>query len=115
MGTASLGIPEANKAAPDATRIHFWALFGLVNPNNTSINIGRSCAFLIQDHASSEESIWVVAVLNACKVGSRFPHTPRQVIDLYSNRNPLIGGREDLTLRSKAIVLFRDYLSLGMT
>ena len=104
-----------NKAAPDATRIRFWALFGLANPNNTSINIGRSCAFLIQDYPSSEESIWVVAVLNACKVGSRFPYTPRQVIDLYSNRNPLIGGREDLTLRSKAIVLFRDYLSLGMT
>lgn len=101
------------KDTPSASRVRFWVLFGLSDPGSSSPK-ARSCAYILHDYASSDEAIWFNALLNANKCGTRFPYTPKGVVDLYNNKNPLTGGSIDTTLHAKALILFRDYLSLGM-
>lgn len=102
-----------DKATPSIDRLRFWVVFGLSDPGTSSPK-ARSCAFILHDYATSDEGVWLTALLNANKCGSRFPYTPGGVVDLYANKNPLTGGSLDSTLHGKALILFRDYLSLGM-
>jgi hypothetical protein len=101
-----------NKGTADADRLRFWVAFG--HTSDPGGNKSRSCAYLLHDYASSDEVVWLTALLNANKCGTRFPYTPKGVVDLYNNKNPLTGGSIDATLHGKAFILFRDYLSLGM-
>jgi hypothetical protein len=103
-----------NKDTPSDDRLRFWVVFGLSDPGSSSPK-ARSCAYIVHDYPSSEEAVWVCALLNANKCGTSFSYAPGGVVDLYSNKNPLTGGSIDTTLNSKALILFRDYLSLGVS
>jgi hypothetical protein len=95
------------------TRMRFFVAFELADPGSSSPKY-NFCEDIIRGSPASDEAIWLTALFNANRVGTRFPYAPGGVIDLYKNSNPLTGGSTDSTLHAKAITLFRDYLSLGM-
>lgn len=96
-----------------STRMRFYVAFELGHPGEGSPRY-RYCEDIIRDYPTSDEAIWLTALFNANKLGSNFPYTPGGVVDLFKNTNPLLGGSADSTLHSKAITLFRDYLSQGL-
>jgi hypothetical protein len=95
-----------------STKLRFYEAFELSNPGSGSPKY-RECQAIIRSYPTSDEAIWLTALFNANKVASLFPYTPKGVLDLYNNKNPLTGGSTVVGLHAKAITLFRDYLSLG--
>jgi len=104
-----------NSTYSGSDRLRFWQAMGFASaPGVTGDPRSRWCSEVIHSFPSSDEGIWLSALFNANHVGTRFPYTPSGVRSLYFNKNPLLGDAVDATLHSKAIVLFRDYLSLGV-
>lgn len=95
----------ANSAG--TTRRTFAEVFELSAPTTAQ---ARECWNILQNYSSSDEAHWLTAIFNANK-RSPFAYTASQVVDLYKGINPLPGGAADPNLRSKALTLFRDYLS----
>lgn len=95
-------------------RLRFWQAMGLSSAPGVSGDPRRRwCSTVLHSYPGSDEGVWLSALCNAHHVGARFPYTATGVRALYVNQNPLLGGATDATLHSKAIVLFRDYLSMG--
>lgn len=93
----------------NATRLRFWQVFD--QPQATSGNKSLECWDLLANYPNSDEAIFLTALFNACKLGTAFPYNADGVIDLYNERNPLVGRFSQAGLRAKARDLFRDYLS----
>lgn len=98
------------------TKLKFWHVFELSDPGSSSPKY-RNCCDILSTYPTSDEGIWLAAMLNANKfkvatptVG-QFTYTPAGVIALYKNSNPLPGGTSPADLNTKALTLFRDYLS----
>ena len=100
---------------PNSSKLCFWQVFELSNPGApSSIPSSRYCATILNSYGTSDEAIWLTALLNATKRnqnGNVFPYTPTQVIDLYKGLNPLMGGTSSSGITGQALTLFRDYLS----
>ena len=105
----------ANTGTASSSKLWFWQVFELSNPGPpSSIPSSRYCATILNSYGTSDEAIWLTALLNATKRnqnGNVFPYTPTQVIDLYKGLNPLMGGTSSSGITSQALTLFRDYLS----
>lgn len=89
------------------TRVKFYSLFGCTQTTQTS----RDCADILQNDNASDEAYWLCAVFNACKVGTNFPYTPNEVVQLYKSQNPWAGGTVQNGLNLQALTLFKGYLS----
>lgn len=94
------------------TRMRFFLAFELPDPGSGPTH--RNCENILRDTSNPVEAVWLTALLNANKVGGQFPYTPAQVVALYKNTHPITGSTSDPTLHGKAVMLFRDYLSLGL-
>lgn len=98
------------------TKLRFWHVFELSDPGASSPRY-RYCHEILSTYPDSEEGIWLAAMLNANKFKTatatvgQFTYTPGGVISLYKNSNPLPGGSSPADLNTKAMTLFRDYLS----
>lgn len=90
-----------------ATKTKFYALFGCAQTTQTN----RDCADILQNDNSSDEAYWLCAVFNACKVGSNFPYTATEITKLYKSQNPWMGDQQQAGLNTKALNLFKNYLS----
>lgn len=99
-----------NTGTAAGSKLKFWVVFGLSQPASGSAP-DRYCADIINSYASSDEAYWLCAVLNACKVGSNFPYTADEVVLLYKNQNPWQSNATQSGLNTKALTLFKDYLS----
>lgn len=74
----------------------------------TTASTYRYCSDIMNNDASSAEAHWLTAVFNSNK-RIPFSYTPSQVVDLYWSKNP--AGAVVSGLNTKALTLFRDYLS----
>ena len=98
------------------TKLKFWHVFELSDPGSSSPK-SRFCHEILSTYPDSDEGIWLAAMLNANKFKTatatvgQFTYTPGGVISLYKNLNPLAGGSAPADLNTKAVTLFRDYLS----
>lgn len=94
------------------TKRKFAEVFEVTSPTGPQ---DRNCAEILNTYGTSDEAIWLTAILNANKRSPLFPYTASQVVDLYKGVNPIAGGTvSGITLRDKAVILFRDYLSQGV-
>ncbi len=104
-----------NHTYAGADRLRFWQAIGFASAPGVAGDVRRRwCSDVIQNYPSSDEAIWLTALFNANKIGTRFPYAPAGVCDLYFNKNPLRSLEVDATMHGKALMLFRDYLSQGM-
>ncbi|MDP3225261.1 MAG: hypothetical protein Q8M96_19175 [Rubrivivax sp.] len=99
----------ANPGAADVDKMKFWVVFELGNPGAGTAK-DRTCVDIINSYSTSDEAVWLTALFNANK-RSPFTYTPSNVVDLYNNKNPMMGGMTQSGLSAKALMLFRDYLS----
>lgn len=93
------------------TKLRFWLVFEFTSQPSTSAMTYRECWDLLANYPSSAEAIWLTAMFNANKLASTFPYNPSGIIDLYNSKNPAMGGMVQSGLNTKALELFRDYLS----
>ena len=101
----------ANLNPPSGTNKRTFAqVFELLAP---SFEQARNCCDILHSYSGSDEAHWLTAIFNANK-RAPFAYRPSQVVDLYKGINPIPGGAADPNLRSKALLLFKDYLS-GMS
>ncbi len=98
-----------------SSKLRFYVAFEFASTPSTSASTYRYCWDIIANYPGSDEAIWLTALFNANKVGSGFAYAPTNVIDLYESKNPQLGGMVQSGLGTKAMTLFRDYLSQGPT
>lgn len=92
------------------TKLRFYHVFEFSSQPANTASTYRTCADIVNNYPTSDEAHWLTAVCNANK-RSPFSYTPSQVVDLYWSKNPLTGGTVTSGLNTKALTLFRDYLS----
>jgi hypothetical protein len=91
------------------SKMRFYVAFELPHPGTGSMKY-RECHELLSTYPGSDEAILLGALFNANKC-TPFAYTPSQVCDLAAGKNPLMGGMSDAAITTKAVTLFRDYLS----
>jgi hypothetical protein len=93
-----------------ATKMLYFVAFERTSASTTME--GRTCEEILRLYPTSDEAIFLGALFNANNPNcAPFAYTPAQVLALAEGKNPLMGGSADGTIKSKAVTLFRDYLS----
>lgn len=98
-----------------SSKMRFYVAFEFASTPSTGAATYRYCADILANYPTSDEAIWLTAMFNANKVGSAFPYVAANIIDLYESKNPQLGGLTVSGLNTKAMTLFRDYVSQGPT
>jgi hypothetical protein len=93
------------------TKLRFYLAFEFASTPSTGAPTYRYCADILHTYPTSDEAVWLTAMLNANKLATTFPYGPSNIIDLYNSKNPQLGGIVQAGLNARALELFRDYLS----